>query len=675
MRVLGWFVLLGMAWAQTLVVPPEGVLDQALEVRGEGLPPGNYRLELINPSKTGQSFAIQAPQGKFSQTYVPTLVGEYRLLLYLSGKTLTASFMVPEPPIDKTPRLDKDGLTIGTWKLPLSGRWLPPRSLGQRLYLAQEGGLLILEIDPDRPAVVYRHFAPAEIGDLETDPALAVRLTNDRRVALPELPRRPFEGRWESLDSISGYVRHLKDTRSGALDQSPVAMPYWAVLTLDPAQISGADLDAMGRDMMGRGHRPELAWTGEAAKVFEPWLAQVAASRQRGLEASQDWSDFFLRYMPLLPGASRVLGEQAQWFEAQGRSDLSTSYRQALGELAAWRTPWTHSRVGRLALLLGGLYLGMLVYLWFCYLPAQHNNLRSSGGYVMTWLGNPLLRLRHNTLAYTSLGERTVLTLLFLSALLVGLLWAIMGRTEQTANQEAFSRGTLRSYAAQDALRALPSNPSSRGLLAYALAQDNSQDSEQLLAQADPWAYTLVNRATPQALGKALAQSPNYAPAREALGLSGDWWTPVYQAAGVRREGVPTPRLLSLALLGSGLSELGQGFLQSWQRLPLWTANWQAWATLVLLVLLVLYQLMCFVLPRPTGADQFMTWRRGVQFFFPGSPWFKYGWGVVLLALLMLGIEGWRSRDGWGLYLVGLALVLHLVLWAALVGRKRVSRV
>lgn len=671
MRWLGWVVVVGSALGQTLSVPAEGKLEQSLEIRGEKLPPGDYRLELTPPSKSAQSFAVQAPQGKFSQPYVPTQVGEYRIRLNLSGKTLQAVFNIPEPPVDTTPTLQEDGLSIGKWKLPLTGSWLPPRLVGQRIYLAQDQGLLILEIDPDRPAVVYRHFAPAEIQDLESDPVLGVRLINERRVALLDLPTRPYEGRWESLSSIASYVRHLRETKATALDQSPLTMPYWAALTLDPTQISALELGEIGKDLMRRGHRPELAWASGATRAFEPWLNQIAAARQRGLETSQAWSDFFLQYMPLFPGATKVLSEQAQWFEAQGRPDLAARYRQGLGELDTWQMPWTQNRIGKLALLLAGLYLLMLVYLWFCYLPAQQNNLRSSGGYVLGWLRNPLLRLRHNTLAYTSLSERTLLTLLFLAAVVAALAWVLVGKSEQMAAQEAFSRGTLRSYAAQEALRALPGNASSRGLLAYAVAQDSPLDSEHLLSQASPWAYALVNQGTPEALSKALAQSPNYAPAREALGLGGDWWSPVYLGAGVKREGVPTPRLFGLALLRTTLAELGQDFPQSWLRLPLWTASWQAWLALIGLVLLVLYQLMCFVLPRPKGADQFASWRRGVQLFFPGSPWFNYGWGIALLAALIIGIYLWRTQDPRGLYMAVVVLVMHLVLWGVLLKRSQ----
>jgi hypothetical protein len=613
--------------------------------------------------------AVQAPQGQFSQTYVPTQVGEYRLRLSLPGKTIEAAFTVLQPPLDKTPTLQEDGLKIGEWKLPLVGEWLPPRLVGGRLYLAQNRGLLILELDPQRPAVVGRHYAPAEIEDLEAEPELTVRLVGGRRLSLLGLPVRSFEGRWDSLGRIAEYQDHLAATRSTALDISSAPLPYWGQLARDPQEVLAADLEQTGSDLLARGHRPELSWGG--VKALDGWLNQIAATRQTGLEASRAWSDFFLRYLPLYPGASRVLAEQAQWFEAQGRPDLAIHYRQALSELRSWKVPWSSNRVGRVLLLLGGLYLLVLMYLWFTYLPVQQQNLRSSGGYVLAWLRNPLLRLRHNTLAYTRLSERILLTLLFLALALTALAWGVIKQTERIAAQEAFARGTLRSFAAQEALRALPGNGVSKGLLAYSLAQDNPTDAEGLLAEADPWAYVRVNQGTPETLGEALSQSPGYAPAREALDLSGDSWSVVYREAGLKREGVPTPRLFELALLRITLTDLIQNFPRSWLTLPLWTADWQAWLALVGVALLFLYQLLCFVLPRPRGADSSAAWRRGVQFFFPGSPWFAYGWGLVLLLSVVLGIYGWRMQDLRGLYLALAGLVLHFVLWGVLVGWKR----
>ncbi|MCV5063511.1 hypothetical protein OFM35_34140, partial [Escherichia coli] len=77
-----------------------------------------------------------------------------------------------------------------------------------------------------------------------------------------------------------------------------------------------------------------------------------------------------------------------------------------------------------------GLYVLMLLYLTLIYLPAQLSGVRPAGGWLMGWFRHPLLRLRHSTLAYTSLGERLLLLALFLLTALVFLAWGFALRAE-----------------------------------------------------------------------------------------------------------------------------------------------------------------------------------------------------------------------------------------------------
>lgn len=670
-------------------MPAEGRVGQALELSGQQFPAGNYTLEVQTPGGA-QQINVQAPQGEFKTSFTPTAPGQYRVRVSVQGRTLEAQTQVqavptqnlpqqnpsgpaqPNPPEVMPPVLEADGLAVGGWKLPLKGQWSQPKVSGTRAFIYQ--GPLVLEIDLTRPAVVAHYYPPAEVRVLETDPEPAVQLANGLRLPLTQLGGRPYEGSWDSLAVIRDYRDHLKAQGAQALDPALNGpRPYWAYFATAPEEITPADLEATGKDLLARGHRPELRWGGAGLmRWLTPWAAQVSTVRRQGLEASLAWSDFFLKYMPQFPGSRLLFAEQADWLEAQGRPDLAERYRAVLQQLGAWSVPFAAVTAKAWAWLAVLLYAILAVYLTLVYLPNQTRDLRSQGGWLLSWLRNPLLRLRYTVLAYASFGERLLFALLFVLAGGSLLLAGLASRVEQIYVQDAFSRGTLRSQAAQEALRAIStsSTPAVDALLGYSLKTDNPEQARRLLESAPPWAFVLVNRGDPQDLERAYRIAPGYAPAREALGLGGDLWSSTYREAGVPREGVPNPRLIWTALLQSSVQALQRDFLRTWTALPFWDREWVAWVSAVLLLLILLYHVLSFLIPRPRDALAQRGWKRWVQLIFPGSPWYGHGWGVLVLVAVVIGAWVWYEGDARGMYGLIAAGVIHLLSWALRYGRR-----
>jgi len=676
MRWMAGILLFGMALAQSLTVPPEAQVGQALEIRGADFPPGRYSLKIASASTTTE-VDLETFNGNLATTWTPPAEGVYKISVQVGERTIQAQTRVgagqaapaaPVRPETAPPSLTPEGLVLGSWKLPLKGEWIGPKVLGQRAFIAR--GPLMLEIDLQGQKVVAQHYPPAEVRALEADAELTVLLEDGRRLGLGAFAGKPYEGRWESLLVIREYLDTLSAAGAGALDLSPSTnRPYWYFFSLDVKSIRPTDLEAIGRDLLQRGHRPELAWGQGVMQWLEPWLMQVRAARKQGLEQSLLWSDFFLKYLPQLPGAKAVLWEQVGWLEAQGRPDLEQRYREALRQVASWQPPFTSANMASATWVLLGLYGLMLLYLTLMYLPAQLRGVRPSGGWLAGWLRHPLLRLRHSVLAYTTIGERTLLLFLFLLAALTLLGWGFMARSEALLAQDSLMRATLRSSAALETLRSFANTAPLRGLLAYAQAKENPSEAERLYQAATPWTYVLLGRGTPEALAQAYQRAPSSAAVREALGLGGDFWTQVYREAGVVREAVPTPRIIAAAVALSGLQGLTSDFIATWRDLPIWPSSLWAWGVAAVVLLLTLYHLLCFFLPKPQDTGNSLAWRRAVQLFFPGSPTYSQGWGLMVLLVFAWGLWLWRLGSGWGIALSGVALSVHLLLWVLLVYR------
>ncbi len=677
-------LLFGVTLAQSLTVPPEGQAGQPLEIRGADFPPGRYALK-IESASSAIEVDLETFNGNIATAWTPPSEGVYKIRVQVGDRVVEAQTRVqaapptpaaqPSPPPTAParpgvvePTLQPDGLVLGNWKLPLKGEWIGPKRLGPRVFIAR--GPLVLEIDLEDPKVVAQHYPPGDVRALETDAELTVLLEDGRRLGLGAFAGKPFEGRWENLAVIREYAQTLRAAGASQLDQSPTTgRPYWYHFSREAGSLSAADLEATGRDLLQRGHRPELAWGEGVMRWLEPWLVQIRAARSQGLEQSLVWSEFFLKYLPQVPGARAMLWEQVGWLEAQGRPDLGQRYREALRQVASWQNPLSSANLAAVTWVLLGLYGLMLLYLTLMYLPAQWRGVRPSGGWLAGWLRHPLLRLRHSVLAYTTAGERAVLLFLFLLAALALLGWGFMARSETLIAQDSLTRGTLRSSAAQETLRGFANTASLRGLLAYAQAKENPSEAQRLYQAAPPWTYVLLGRGTPEAVAQAYRRAPSSAAVREVLGIGGDLWTPVYRDAGVAREAVPTPRVISATVGLSGLQGLASDFLAVWRDIPIWPNPLWAWAIAIAILLLTLYHLLCFFLPRPQGIGSNLAWQRGVQLFFPGSPTYSQGWGLMVLLLFTGGLWLWRVGNGWGIFLASMALGFHLVLWFLLVYR------
>jgi hypothetical protein len=570
-------------------------------------------------------------------------------LLVVFAFAFAQTSSVPIPPLTPRAVLGENGLTVGKWNLPLKGSWLPLRIAGNKAFTARSS--VVVEVDLVRPGATYR-FAPAEVRAIEIDSEPVVVLESGQRLALSAFAGRAYEGNWDTL-SVMQDLPVLENA------------PYWYYFARAP-QLGAGSLEAIGKDLLQRGHRPELPWGTGVLQWLKPWLDRVYTARREGLSQSLQYSEFFLRYMPLVPGAQAMFTNQASWLEAQGRPDLAQRYREGLRQIAAWQNPVGPSTMAALAWGSLALYVLIMLYLVLIYLPVQIKGLKGLGGWLFGWFSHPLLRIRHGIMAYTTLGERLLLLGLFLLTAGSWLAWGFVLRADKLINQEGLARGTLRSNIAQEALRAFPNSPSMQGLLAYALAKENPEEAKRLLDKALPWTYVLVNRNTPESLAQALRQAPESVPVRQALGIGSDLWTPMYQAVGLPREGVPTPRVIAAAVGISGV----EGWNLAWRDLPVWPSVLWAWIAAAVMGVLAIYHVFYLLVPRPVQ-DNNLSWREGVQLFFPGSPWYSQGWGVLLLMAFVAAIWWWQEGSLWGIWGAAAIVVLHLSLWFVALSKAR----
>ncbi|GGM94695.1 hypothetical protein GCM10007092_05000 [Thermus composti] len=626
MRAL--MVLLALAsWAlaQTLRLPERAPAGEPLVLEGENLPQGRFPLLLEGPHGT-ETLEVEVREGRFSLTLTPKDPGHYRLVLSLPSGPLEARFQVlpPEPP-----SLTPDGLRLPWGLVPLPpGDWLGPLVEGNRVYVAQ--GLLVVEAGLEGEGLRF-HFAPARIKELRPGPEAL--LETGRTLALP-FPPLPFEGKEEDLASLKPLLDFF---------QPPRPWPYFAYWALDPKDLTPEDLAAYRESLRGRGHRPEL-FHGQEGVVR---MAEAARALLReDPERARALAETLLAATPLFPNSLEFFHEVAEALEAQGHPEEALRYREALGWLKAWLPPALPE--GRLALgTLAVAYLALLLYLFLLYLPAQLRDLKPVGGFLRGFFRHPLLRLRHLTLAYASLGERALALGLLL--LLVGgvLLYGLDQRAREALFAPPLDRGTLATEAAQDFLRGLPALPAVKAHLGYALLSEAPKEAAALLgASGLPFALALKGKAA-----EAYAKAPWDGGVRAALGLGTDPW-------GERTPG-PSARTLYLTLLQVAwtrfLEDPLRGFLGLSLPLP---QGARVWAFLTLFLLLV-YHLLAFFLPRPKGAPPAL-WSRLVRLLLPGSLGFSSGLGAVLLLLAAYGF--WAFLQGEPAYLL-LAYGIHLLLW------------
>ena len=586
-------VWLGLAWGQSLEVPPQAELGAEVGVRGVDLPPGAYALEVTAPDGGERVYTVDASSGRFRLPFTPEETGPYRFRLRLDGRFLEAVLKAVPPP----PRLTEEGLWLApgrTLPLPEPGRWLGPVVEGDRVYLAR--GLLVLEVDRKSGAVL-RRYPPEPVTRLLPGPELV--LESGRRLGLDGLAREPFAAPWSELKALAAL--------EAALGPYQGPRPYWSYLAAgvpDPKALP--DLAA---DLLRRGHRPELAWGRDAP--FGPWLEAARRARRQGLAAAQAWSDFFFDALPGAPGVAAYLAEQAGWLRAQGRPEAAARLAEGLGWVAHYQRRF-----------LKPLLAGLFAFFLLAYLALFLKGLLAWRPRTGRWPGAAL-----------GFGERVLALLLLFAAAAAGLGLGALGPVE-AAFSGPLSRATLELPAVHRLFAGLPPGPE-RDVL--------------LKGRLDPLASYRAD--------------PDQGAAREALGLGGDPWTPVFRRAGMTRTPVPSARELERLLFRAQLGDLA--------RRP-WAALGRFFPSPPLLilgilafVLLALYQTaLLFLRPQPAAGLG-----RAFALLVPGLTSFDAGIGLLLFGLALFSAWGlWRGVSG-GLAGLVLAYLVHFGL-AFLGGRR-----
>jgi hypothetical protein len=613
------------ALSQALLLPETARVGEALFLEGKGLPQGRFPLEVLGPQGAA-ALEVEPREGGFRLPFTPEAPGEYRVRLSLPSGVLEGRFTALAP---AQPRLVEGGLELPWGRLSLpEGPWLGPLVEGDRAFVAQ--GLLVVEASLKQEEVRF-HFAPKRVVALRPGPEAL--LAGDWVLPIP-FPPLPFAGGEEDLRSLKPLLEALNPPRP---------WPYFAYWALPPEALSPEDLQAYGEDLRSRGHRPELFFGQEGVRR----MAQAArALSAKDPEGSWRFTETLLRYTPLFPNSLAFFLEMAEALEAQGQPERALRLREAVKYLRAWMPP-DLSFLPQGLYALGLAYLALLLYLFLYYLPAQLQDLRALGGFLGGYLRHPLLRLRHLSLAYASLGERVLALVLLLLLGGAGVLYGLDQGARTALALPPLDRGTLRTLEAQAWLREQPPLPEVRALLGYALLPENPKEAKGLLEGANlPFALALGKTGLVQAYEKA----PFDGPIRSSLGLGEDPW-------GGREPG-PSLRTLYAALLRVELFRLGEDFLKGVGRLPLpLPERARTWAALGFFLLL-LYHLLAFLLPRRRKEPP-PTWALFVRLFVPGSLGFSGGLGLLLLLLAAFGLLRLLQGQGPGLLL--LAYALHLL--------------
>ena len=660
MRTIVILVLtLGIALAQSLQVPAQVQAGTPVPIKAEGLEPGAYPVDIEGPDGV-KVVTLVTTENNGILNWIPEKPGRYRLKLYLAAdETLTAELQVVESP--SAVSLDEEGLRIGEklWPLP-SADWLEPLVTSNNVYLAARGWPVVLVFPLAGSNDMAAYYPPKPVTSLLAGPVVVY--PDGSQSELDELPGDlPYEGEWSSIDVLQEINKFWQQNYGQPLPADPNGYrPYWVYWAFEPAKLSADDLQAWGRDLLIRGHRPELAWGEWARHWTNAW--QKAARRQESGELT--WA--LLEYAPLHPNSKQFFADRVAALEASGSRAEALRLRAALAQTAAFR-PVIRGRGANYAfwaLLLAYVALSLILYVR--YLPSQRRILAEWGGLLGSWSRNPLRRLRHLLLAYATWGERLLALLIFVAALVSLLFWSSASRFESAVAQPLLDRATL---AGPKTLADWPPSPGLEALKAYRLAASEPQKAQKLLnAAKTPLAFAQLLdyrlRGDEDSLLKAYEIESAYVPVEEELGLGADAWTRVYEDAGVDRRGVPRMRDLCRVYFWGSLAGLAANPTAPLQALGINDAVW-GYVILVILALWALVHLWVMLLPRPRGAERSRGWlARLLELLVPGSNSFGKGWGVVLLLMAAYGaVLVYFGQLTTGIALLVAAYLVHLFLW------------
>ncbi|WP_456411708.1 hypothetical protein [Oceanithermus sp.] len=672
-RLWTLMLLLGVALAQGLVLPETAQAGVPVAITAEGLEPGAYPIDIEGPAGVQVVTLVTTENGGVLD-WTPPEPGRYSFKLYAPDRVLTAELGVAAPP--PAVRLKADGLRIGERLLPLPALdWLEPLAAPDAVYLAVRGAPMVVRVPYEEGAALQGYYPPAGVVALEPGPTL--RLADGRRLGLEALGPQsgPYLDGWDRLEPLRRLDAFWRE--HGVADRLPADAtgyrPYWVYWALDPAALDADDLEAWGRDLLARGHRPELVW-GEGARAWTDLWQQAARDQMNGApERARDLTLALLRYAPLHPGAAAFFAEQADVFEARGWPAEALSLRAAIDQTRVFQPALRTAPLRWTALALALAYLVLMVVVFFRYFPAQRRGLADWGGWLGSWSRNPIRRLRHLLLAYASWGERLLALLLFLALLVVGLLWGYTRGFEDASATLPLDRATL--VGSESVWTSWPASPGLDALRAAALAPQDAEKAraalpsgEVPLAFAEALRYRLTGDEA--ALASAYRLEAAYPPVRKRIAGVGDTWTAVYREAGVTRLGEPRARDLCRVYLWGALAAWPQHPTRPLELLGLTEPAW-AWFALVLLGLWLLLHLWVLVLPRPRGAFRAGgVAAKALELLVPGSNSLGKGWGVVLLLLAAFGaVALLDGRLTTGVVLLVAAYLPHLVLWFGEVSR------
>ncbi len=643
------------AMGQGLVLPETAQAGRPVVLASEGLDPGAYPIEIAGPDGV-QVVTLVTTEGGGTLEWLPKKPGRYRLVLYAPGAKYAAEIEVAPPPPGVT--LTPEGLRIGErlWPLP-EGGWLTPLEERDAVYLAWRGAPLVLAFPSDGSAdFLYGFYPHGPVVALGEGPR--VRLEGGEIYSLAELPaRRPYAGGWDALEPLEKLARFFRER--GVSEELPAGpagyRPYWSFLAEDPAALRDDALAAWGRDLLRRGHRPELAWGEEARAWTDRWQAAAIAADAEG---ARRIGFALLDYAPLHPDSGGFFSALADRLDASGDAAGALRLRLGARRARAFAPALDSASARRAVAALGLAYLALIVVLFARYLPAQRKGLAPLGGLWNSWVRLPLARMRHLLLAYAGWGERLLAGLVFLAFAAALALWGSVRQFESAAAEPPLARATLVGASFAD----WPQGPGRAVLEAYAATVEGGRELPPRfpLAFAEALRYRLGDAA---ALERAWRLEAAYAPLAEALRLGGDAWTAVYRSAGVDRMGTPRARDLCRVYLAGLPAALRQQPTRPLEALGL--GKGAAWAVLLFLGVGLLLHVWVLLLPRPRAAFRAAGWLpRAIELLVPGSNSLGKGWGVVLLLMAAYGalviVEGEPVR---GALWLAAAYLPHLVLW------------
>jgi len=657
--IAAMLVVFALAMAQSFQVPAQVQAGTPVTIEAEGLEPGAYPIEIEGPDGV-RVVTLVTSENSGALDWVPETPGDYRLKLYLSAdKKLTAEVEVVEPP--PTVQLTEEGLEIGekSWPLPQAD-WLEPLVTADGVFLAARGEPLVLEY-PLEPKGPVRAFYPAS-QVVELAPGPEVVFADGTRKKLTALDRTvPFAASWSSLDFLKELNGFWRDNGLGdRLPPEPDGyLPYWAYFAFDPATLTADELTEWGRDLLARGHRPELRWGKGARYWTDPWHRAAEAGNEQII-----WA--LLRYAPIHPDGRAFFKASAARLREEGREAEAVKIEKTLAQASSFTPMITADGSKRVFLSFLLAYLALALIIFARYISSQRRNLAGWGGILGSWSHNPLKRLRHLLLVYATWGERLLALLIFAVLAVSLLLWSLAGQFEQAVERPLLDRATLSS---EEALAGWPDSPGLNALRAYQkLATDPVAARKELESADPPLAFAQLMKyrldGDKKSLYRAYEIESAYVPVQEAMGLGSDAWTEVYRDAGVDRRGTPRLRDLCRVYLWGALAGLAADPISWLRSLGIEDAVW-AYGVLVLLALLALFHLLTLLLPRPRGAERSRSWPvRLLELLIPGSNSFGKGWGVVLLVAAAYGaVLLYEGAQITGLATLAAAYLVHLFLW------------